>query len=162
VDDPDEKVKTFVTNYKNKYNIIPDALAATAYDAAKIMFDAIRRANSLDGTAIRDALAQTKDFPGVTGVVNFNAQRDSVKPIVMIKIQEGGTYGVAERVTPDGAVIPGAAATATATASPGMTTTTTTTTTTASPSMTASPMMSASPSMSASPMGATTPAATTP
>jgi len=45
------------------------------------MFDAIKRANSLDGKAIRDALAATKDFPGVTGQVTFNENRDAVKQV---------------------------------------------------------------------------------
>ncbi len=101
--DTDPKVKKFVDDYKALYGTIPDALAATAYDAANIMFDAIKRSTSLDGTAIRDALAATKNFPGVTGDVTFNENRDAVKPIVMIEIKDGGTYAVRERVKVDGA-----------------------------------------------------------
>lgn len=101
--DTDPKVEKFVNDYKAKYNTIPDALAATAYDAAHIMFDAIKRSKSLNGPDIRDALAATKDFPGVTGTVTFNEQRDAVKPIVMIEIKDGGTYAVKERVNVEGA-----------------------------------------------------------
>jgi len=108
--DTDPAVVKFVTDYKARYGAIPDALAATAYDAARIMFDAIKRANSLDGKAIRDSLAATKDFPGVTGKVTFNSDRDAVKPIVMIEIKDGGTYAVRERVQVDGAAMPNAAA----------------------------------------------------
>ena len=108
--DTDPAVVKFVTDYKARYGAIPDALAATAYDAARIMFDAIKRANSLDGKAIRDSLAATKDFPGVTGRVTFNSDRDAVKPIVMIEIKDGGTYAVAERVQVEGAAMPSAAA----------------------------------------------------
>ena len=104
--DADPAVVKFVNDYKARYGAIPDALAATAYDAARIMFDAIKRANSLDGKAIRDALAATKDFPGVTGKVTFNSDRDAVKPIVMIEIKDGGTYAVAERVQVEGAAMP--------------------------------------------------------
>src|SRR5205085_7627101 len=96
----------FVNDYKSRYGAVPDALAATAYDAARIMFDAVKRAPSLDGTAIRDALAATKDFPGVTGNVTFNENRDAVKPIVMIEIKAGGTYAVKERVNVEGAAMP--------------------------------------------------------
>ncbi|MFN2514635.1 MAG: ABC transporter substrate-binding protein [Pyrinomonadaceae bacterium] len=124
--DTDPQVQKFVNDYKARYNTIPDALAATAYDAAKIMFDAIKRANSLDGKAIRDALAATKSFPGVTGDVTFNENRDAVKPIIMIEIKDGGTYAVRERVQVEGAAIPGA-------------------TTTASPAMSSSPAAAASP-----------------
>ena len=104
--DTDPKVQKFVNDYKARYNTLPDALAATAYDAAKIMFDAIKRSPSLDGPAIRDALAATKDFPGVTGTVTFNENRDAVKPIVMIEIKPGGMYAVRERVNVEGAAMP--------------------------------------------------------
>ncbi len=104
--DTDPKVQKFVQGYQKLYGQAPDALAATAYDAAHIMFDAIKRANSLDGKAIRDALAATKDFPGVTGTVNFNANRDAVKPIMMIRVDEGGKYVIQERVVVEGAAMP--------------------------------------------------------
>jgi branched-chain amino acid transport system substrate-binding protein len=107
--DTDPKVQKFVSGYKSRYNTTPDALAATAYDAALIMFDAIKRANSLDGTAIRDALAATKEFPGVTGNVTFNSDRDAVKPIIMIEIKDGGTYAVRARVEVEGAAMPSSA-----------------------------------------------------
>jgi len=104
--DTDPKVQKFVQGYQTRYGQIPDALAATAYDAALIMFDAVKRAGSLDGKAIRDALAATKDFPGVTGTVNFNADRDAVKPIMMIRVDEGGKYVIQERVVVEGAAMP--------------------------------------------------------
>src|SRR5258705_6560134 len=116
--DSDPQVQKFVTNYKARYNSLPDALAATAYDAAHIMFDAIKRANSLEGKAIRDALAATKDFPGVTGKVTFNENRDAVKPIVMIEIKDGGIYSVRERVVVEGAAMPVLTASPAASASP--------------------------------------------
>jgi ABC-type branched-subunit amino acid transport system substrate-binding protein len=96
------------------------------------MFDAIKRANSLDGKAIRDALAATKEYPGVTGKVTFNSDRDAVKPIVMIKIQEGGKFVVQERVQVEGAAMPSAATSA----SPA---TTTSTSAAATPKTVASP-----------------------
>jgi branched-chain amino acid transport system substrate-binding protein len=134
--DTDPKVQKFVNDYKARYGAVPDALAATAYDAANIMFDAIKRANSLEGKAIRDALAATKEFPGVTGNVTFNENRDAVKPIVMIEIKPGGAYAVRERVQVEGA--------ATAGASP-----------TASPAAAASPATTSSPAAAASPASKT-------
>jgi branched-chain amino acid transport system substrate-binding protein len=107
--DTDPKVQKFVNDYKARYGSVPDALAATAYDAALIMFDAIKRSKSLDGSAIRDSLAATKDFPGVTGTVTFNENRDAVKPIVMIEIKDGGKYTVRERVNVEGAAAPAVA-----------------------------------------------------
>jgi len=139
--DTDPQVQKFVNDYKARYNSIPDALAATAYDAALIMFDAIKRANSLDGKAIRDALAATKDFPGVTGKVTFNENRDAVKPIVMIEVKDGGLYAVKERVQVEGAAMP-----VLTEASPA-----------ASASSAASPESSAKPSASAKPASSTKP-----
>jgi branched-chain amino acid transport system substrate-binding protein len=103
--DTDPRVVKFVNDYKSRYNSTPDALAATAYDAANIMFDAIKRSKSLSGPDIRDALAATNAFPGVTGTVTFNQQRDAVKPIVMIEIKDGGKYEVRERVNVDSAAV---------------------------------------------------------
>ena len=116
--DTDPKVVKFVNDYKAKYGSTPDALAATAYDAARIMFDAIKRSKSLSGPDIRDALAATKDFPGVTGTVTFNQNRDAVKPIVMIEIKPGGTYAVRERVNVEGAAAPPVASTSAAPGAP--------------------------------------------
>ena len=144
--DTDPKVQKFVNDYKALYNTIPDALAATAYDAAHIMFDAIRRANSLEGPAIRNALAATAAYPGVTGTVTFNENRDAVKPIVMIEIKDGGTYAVRERVQVEGAAAP-----TTATASPA---------TSASPATAASPAAGTTPATTASPAATRSPATT--
>ncbi len=149
-DDTDPIVQKFVGDYKAKYGSVPDALAATAYDAALIMFDAIKRANSLDGAAIRDALAATRDFPGVTGRVTFNENRDAVKPIVMIKIEEGGKFVVAERVQVEGAAMPSTSTSATpaTAASPGAASPTASPATAASPAAataTRSPATTASP-----------------
>ncbi|HET6973553.1 MAG TPA: ABC transporter substrate-binding protein [Pyrinomonadaceae bacterium] len=98
-------VVKFVNDYKKRYNSTPDALAATAYDAANIMFDAIKRSKSLSGTDIRDALQATNAFPGVTGTVTFNQNRDAVKPIVMIEIKDGGKYEVRERVNVESSAV---------------------------------------------------------
>jgi len=63
-------------------NLAPDAHAALAYDGARILFDAIVRAGTTDGAKVRDALAQTKDFNGVTGMISMDANRNAVKPAV--------------------------------------------------------------------------------
>ncbi|MGB8510293.1 MAG: ABC transporter substrate-binding protein [Pyrinomonadaceae bacterium] len=105
-DDPDPTVQAFVGDYRAIFGQPPDAFAATAYDAARIMIDAISRAPSLEGAALRDALAATKNFSGVTGSITFNEQRDAVKPIVVIRIENGGKYTVQSRITPDMLVLP--------------------------------------------------------
>ena len=87
VDDPSPLIKSFVEEYMRRFgNLMPDAHAALAYDAARILFDAITRAESTDGQKIRDALAQTKDFNGVTGMISMDAYRNAVKPAVVLKL----------------------------------------------------------------------------
>ncbi|MBC8031099.1 MAG: ABC transporter substrate-binding protein [Pyrinomonadaceae bacterium] len=158
-DDVDPIVQKFVTDFKTRYGTVPDALAATAYDAARIMFDAIKRANSLDGAAIRQALADTKEFPGVTGKVTFNENRDAVKPIVMVKIEAGGKFVVAERVQVEGAAMPTAATSASpaAAASPAAPATGASPAAKTSPAATKSPAMTTSPAAAKSPVKTATP-----
>ena len=89
VDNPSPVIQTFVDTYKHRYgNLLPDAHAALAYDATRLLFDAIARAGSTDSTQIRNALAQTKNFAGVTGVINIDANRNAVKPAVVLKLQD--------------------------------------------------------------------------
>ena len=77
---------TFVEAYKKEYGVEPSALAALGYDSAMLLFDAMKRAKSLGGNDLAQALKDTKDFKGATGTINFNANRDVVKPMVIIKI----------------------------------------------------------------------------
>jgi branched-chain amino acid transport system substrate-binding protein len=68
----------------------PDASAALAYDAAMILAEALRRAETAsDPAKIRDALAQTKDFPGVTGKITFDQHGDPIKSAVIMQIIDG-------------------------------------------------------------------------
>ncbi|MCX5975693.1 MAG: ABC transporter substrate-binding protein [Coprothermobacterota bacterium] len=87
-DDTRPEVQTFVKAYTAKYGEAPDALAALAYDAANLMLDAITRAGSTDGTAIRDAL-KTSNFKAVSGTIKFDANRNPIKAAVIIEIKGG-------------------------------------------------------------------------
>jgi branched-chain amino acid transport system substrate-binding protein len=89
VDDPSPAIQTFVDLYKQRYgNLLPDAHAALAYDAARLLFDSIARTGSTDGDKLRDALAQTKNFEGVTGFISMDSDRNAVKPAVVLKLQD--------------------------------------------------------------------------
>jgi branched-chain amino acid transport system substrate-binding protein len=90
VDDPSPTVQKFVDAYRKKYNgKTPDALAALGFDAAMLLFDAMKRAKSLNGPELRDAIAQTKGFDGVTGQITVNAQRNADKSAVIIEVTNG-------------------------------------------------------------------------
>ena len=99
VDDPSPLVQKFVGDYKTRYKATPDALAALGYDAAKILADAMSRAGATEGAKVRDALAATKDFAGVTGKITINKDRNAVKPAVVLKV-ENGKFVFVETVTP--------------------------------------------------------------
>lgn len=58
-------------------------------DAFSLALDAIKRANSFDPTAIRDAIAATKDYPGVTGSITINETGDAVKDAVVLQVKNG-------------------------------------------------------------------------
>jgi branched-chain amino acid transport system substrate-binding protein len=84
-------VQEFVKKYQADYGRIPDGMAATGYDSAKLLIDAMRRAKSLSGKDLAAAIAATKDFPGVTGVITIDAQRNARKPAVILRVQGGKT-----------------------------------------------------------------------
>ena len=87
--DPSPRVQEFIKKYQEKYGAKPDGLAALGYDAAMLLFDAMKRSPSLNGTDLAAALASTTDFDGVTGMITINGRRDAVKPAVMLEIKNG-------------------------------------------------------------------------
>lgn len=88
-DDTNPVVQTFVKNYQAKYNEVPDAFGACAYDAIRIVCDAIGRVGKEDPKALRDALAATRDFDGVTGKITIDANRNASKPAAILTIKDG-------------------------------------------------------------------------
>ncbi len=79
----------FLDAYKEKYDKEPAAVTALAFDAYILALDAIERADSTDPTAIRDAIAATKDFPGAAGVVTLDENGDAVKSAVIKTVKDG-------------------------------------------------------------------------
>jgi branched-chain amino acid transport system substrate-binding protein len=109
LDAPDTNLKNFVAEYKKKFNTDPDAIGGLAYDATRILFQAMRRLYVEDpktfaglssknaGTdlrkqataKLRDMIAQTKDYPGATGKITIDPNRNASKPAVVIEIKDG-------------------------------------------------------------------------
>jgi len=90
-DDPNPRVQKFIASYKAAYGSVPDSLAALGYDAAMVAVDAIKRAPSFDRAAIRDAIAQTKNFHGVTGSITLDEKRNATKSAVVLQVGKGQT-----------------------------------------------------------------------
>ena len=92
VESTEPNVAAFVKNYESRYGSKPQQFAAQAYDATNIMLNAIVSAGGADATRakVRDALAATKDFPGVTGKTSFDpATREPTKLLTPLQVQDG-------------------------------------------------------------------------
>ncbi len=90
VEDPAPAVREFVQKYQERFGAQPDSLAALGYDSARVLVDAIRRAGTTDGPKLRDAIAATKGFSGVTGTINLGPDRNPIgKKLVILEIKDG-------------------------------------------------------------------------
>jgi branched-chain amino acid transport system substrate-binding protein len=98
-EDPRPEVKKFIGDFHARYGEDPDAMAVLGYDAGGVMLDAIKRAGKAEPAAIRDALAATRDFPGVTGKITIDEKRNARKPIVILELRDGATH-LAETISP--------------------------------------------------------------
>ena len=95
-----DQSKRFVAAYQKRFNgKLPDAMAALGYDSAMILADAMKRAGTSDGQKVRDMLAATKDFDGVTGKTTINENRDATKSAVILQVK-GGKFHYVETVSP--------------------------------------------------------------
>jgi branched-chain amino acid transport system substrate-binding protein len=83
------EVKRFVTEFEATFKYKPDGLAAMGYDAALVLIDALKRAPDSSSKALRDAIADTKDFHAVTGKITLDAHRNATKSAVVLKVADG-------------------------------------------------------------------------
>jgi len=88
----------------------PDAIAGLAYDAANLVVDALKRMQASDPASfaalgsdkegdaaaakaarakLRELINGVQGFPGITGVITFDENRNPVKPAVVIKVENG-------------------------------------------------------------------------
>jgi len=98
--DPSPTVRNFYQAYQAKHGAEPDALAALGYDAMYVLAHAFARAGSTDKAAVRDALAGTREFAGVTGTFSIDAQRNAKKAAVVLTIKDGA-QALAETIPAD-------------------------------------------------------------
>ncbi len=90
----------FVKIYREAYDREPNAFAALGWDAYMLMLDAIERAGSVDPEAMREAIAETEKFEGVTGWITINEDHDATKSAV-VKTVENGEFKFLAIVEPD-------------------------------------------------------------
>ena len=87
--DSDPNVKKFIDAYKAEYKEEPSSMAALGYDAAMIVVDAIKRANSTDAAKVKEAMEQTKNLQVSTGIVTMDSNHNPIKSAVVIEMKEG-------------------------------------------------------------------------
>lgn len=106
-DNPAPEIQKFVEAYRAKFGAVPDSLAALAYDAAKILADAIERAGGVDPEKLKDAINSTKGFAGVTGTITLDENRNAVKPAVILALDPAaGKFTFRETIYPEGMAPP--------------------------------------------------------
>ena len=110
VDNPDPRLQAFLKNYKTKFGKEPDAIGGLAYDAARVLILSMQTLHTQDPAAfaglgssnkpgssarraatqkLRDIIAGTKEFPGVSGLITLDANRNASKPAVVIEVKDG-------------------------------------------------------------------------
>lgn len=97
--DKDPSVQNFISAYKAEYNKEPNAFNALGYDLAKFVIAGIANAEGkVTGESVKNALAGTKDFVGVTGSFSIDENHNPVKAIVVIQLTDG-VQSASERVS---------------------------------------------------------------
>ncbi|MFZ7126180.1 MAG: ABC transporter substrate-binding protein [Desulfobacterales bacterium] len=91
-DDPREVVQEFIRTFEERYQIQPDMVGASAYDAFMIICDGIRRAGSTDGPAVQQAIAATRDYNGLTGVLKSFTEIGEVVKEVQVQVVKDGRF----------------------------------------------------------------------
>ncbi len=84
-----EMSETFLNEYRTAYDKEPAAVTALGFDAYLVILDAIERAGSADPKAIRDALAETADYPGAAGMISLDENGDAVKSAILKTVEDG-------------------------------------------------------------------------
>ena len=94
VTSPNPLAQQFVKGYKTKYGVPPDMFAAAIYESVYIAKNAIEKSGAAKDLAgfrsgMRDALAATKDLPGVQGQTTFDAKGQATKVVMIVQWQKG-------------------------------------------------------------------------
>ncbi|MEI8294264.1 MAG: ABC transporter substrate-binding protein [bacterium] len=86
---PSDAVQLFIEVYERKNGGFPSASAAMGYDALVVLADAIRRANTTEPEKLREALAGTREFPGLTGDITTDPELARTEKVPLLKLDAG-------------------------------------------------------------------------
>jgi branched-chain amino acid transport system substrate-binding protein len=93
------RARQFIQTYEESFQREIDAFAALGADCYFMLVDALDRARSTAGPKIRQALAETKNFPGVSGTISMGPDNNPIKDVVILKIQ-GGKFTYVTKMVP--------------------------------------------------------------
>ena len=99
--------KEFIDRYQKTYGYTPDDVAALTWDSLRLVQQAIENSGKITGKikndrkAVRDALAQIKNFKGITGDMTFTEEGDPIKCAVIVRISDTGEYEFYKSVCPN-------------------------------------------------------------
>ena len=98
--------KEFIDRYNEKHGYVPDDVGALTWDTMLIIQKAIQDCGEITGdiatdrACVRDALANIKNFEGITGTMTFTEQGDPIKCAVIVKISDTGEFEFYQQVCP--------------------------------------------------------------
>ncbi len=99
------RAKAFAAAYKKEFHEHPTAAAALAYDAVKMVADAIKSTDDFrDSDKLANHLAELKDFEGLTGTYSVKQQR-LLRPAFLVRIESTGNNKLLEAFKPDGSLL---------------------------------------------------------
>lgn len=98
---PTDVGKKFYESYKAKHGSDPIGWASYAYNATLVIIDSINRAATKDRAGILTAMRGTKDFPGITGPLTFDANGDPTTYVMSGFVVKDGKYTFADAISGD-------------------------------------------------------------
>ncbi len=90
----------FGKKYTERFKRAPDVPAALAYDAARVLFEGLRRAKVPQGTKVRDELQALKDFESLTGPLSFDKEHRTKRPLFVVRRDDKGQVKLVKKVDP--------------------------------------------------------------
>ncbi|MCE9573175.1 MAG: ABC transporter substrate-binding protein [Deltaproteobacteria bacterium] len=99
LDDPRPETARFVAAYRATYGADPDTLAATGYDAALLLLDALDRSASTDGADLAAAIASVRGLTGAGGTITIGADREPARPFTIVTVR-GGEFHYLATIAP--------------------------------------------------------------
>ncbi len=87
-DDPRPIAQSWMQRYEARYQTPPSPLATLSYDAANLLFTAIAETGEADPIWVAETL-ETLEFEGVSGPLTFDALHNPIKPVLLLRLEEG-------------------------------------------------------------------------